>query len=129
MLTPSVECGKGQADCGLVLPIGSCEAPSPGAEVQLHPHGLCSQLPEPRCPMDAQEMSGVAQHRVGGQLAARWQGCKAPSSVLSPMQLAELAKNTPCTFPLPSSLPSKLLPGCFSGCSAYTSVAKKAQEL
>lgn len=70
-------------------------------------------------------LSGVAQRCVGGQLAARWQGCKAPSSVLSPMQLAELAKNTLCTFPLPSSLPSKLLPGCFSGPSVYTSVTKK----
>lgn len=70
----------------------------------------------------------MAQHGVGGQLAAPWQGCKAPSSVLSPMQLAELAKNSLCTFPLPSSLPSKLLPGCFSGRSTYTSVTKKAQE-
>lgn len=53
VLTPSVECGKGQADCGLVFPIGSCEAPSPGTEVQLHPHRLCSQVTEPICPMDA----------------------------------------------------------------------------
>lgn len=106
MLTPWVECGKGQAGCGLVFPIGSCEAPSPGAEVRLHPHGLRSQLTELCHPMDARRcLSGVAQHSVAGQLAARWQGCKAPSSVLSPMQLAELAKNTLCTFPLPSSLP------------------------
>lgn len=127
LLTPSAEHAKGQVDRGSVFPTGSSKAPSPGTEVQPHPHGWCLWLNESRHPTDAlgDVWPGTAQHGAGGQPAARWQGRKARSSGLSPVQLAERAKNTLCTFPLPSSLPSKLLPGYLSSCIAYTSVTKK----
>jgi len=67
---------------------------------------------------------GCYRRYLAGKSSTR----KAHSSGLSPMQLAEQAKNTLRTFLLPSSLPSKLLPGCLSGRIAYTSVMKKSRN-
>lgn len=66
-------------------------------------------------------LSGVAQRCVGGQLAARWQGCKAPALSSLPCNWQSWQKTLSAPFPSPAPSP----PNCCQAASVVLAFTRQ----